>query len=341
MFFKKNTMKINFNSFNTRPINLLSNQAKNINFKSAWDFDKFQKQEPKHIKNLSDDFQNPIKIVFSDIDGTMIANSIPYLHKNVYKSMIDLKEKNIPLILTTGRSINEVFSFTNRMPYHPDFLILEQGAYITDNLCRPIYKNPITEEDANKVFDFYKEYSKEDRCSQLVTYINGREYLLNSYEVAENYLFPENLNYLQNKFAKGDLPTKFLLFLPRYLGEDGRKKVLNTAKLFLDSDKFSMMFTDPHYFEISKKSASKGNAAKFIAEKYGIELQNALGIGDGENDISLISTIQNEKGLGIAMGNAQKCLKERANFVTDNVSDYGFATAIDSVLKHNKQFKKL
>lgn len=331
-------MKISFNSFNKYPINISANSVKKLTFKGVEAFDTFQKQESEHINHLSEKFDKPVKIVFSDIDGTMIDETIPYLHGRVYKSILDLKEKNIPLILSTGRSTDEIFSFTEKMPYNPDFFILEQGAYITDKFGRPIYKDPMKKEDAYSVLDFYREYSKENPTAQLLTYINGLMYYLNADEVDEDNLDPKFLKLIYRQFENGNLPTKYLLFFPRSLGYEGMENVKDKAKNIVDADNLSMLITGPHYLEFMNKSSSKGNAAKIIAEKLGFKLENALGIGDGENDIALIEKIQDEGGVGIAMGNAQKCLKDKANFVTDDVRSRGFATAIESVLEHNKQF---
>lgn len=332
-------MKISFNSFNKYSVNILPKTLKNTVFKGVENFDTFQKKEPVHISHLSDKFDKPIKIVFSDIDGTMIDENLPYLHGKVYKSLVDLKQNNIPVVLSTGRSTDEIFSFTESMPYTPDFLILEQGAYITDKFGRPIYKDPMKKEDAYSVIDFYKEYSKENPSAQLLTYINGLMYYLNSLEVADDNLNPKFLNLIYNQFEKGNLPTKYLLFFPRSLGFDDMEKIKGKAKESINSDNMSMLVTGPHYLEFMNKSSSKGNAAKIIAEKLGFGLENAVGIGDAENDVALISKIQEEGGVGIAMGNAQKCLKDKADFVTDHVKSRGFATAMNSILEHNKQFE--
>jgi hypothetical protein len=51
-------------------------------------------------------------------------------------------------------------------------------------------------------------------------------------------------------------------------------------------------------------------------------------MGDGKNDISLLSTA----GLGIAMGNASDELKKIADHITLNVEEHGLAAAIREFL---------
>ena len=117
------------------------------------------------------------------------------------------------------------------------------------------------------------------------------------------------------------------------------EKIKVEAKKSINSDNLNMIVTGPQYLEFMNNTSSKGTAAKFVADKLGFKLENAVGIGDAENDIELITTIQDCGGVGIAMGNAQKCLKDKADFVTDDVRSRGFATAMDSIIEHNKQFK--
>lgn len=65
--------------------------------------------------------------------------------------------------------------------------------------------------------------------------------------------------------------------------------------------------------EICVKGFTKGTALKYLAEKYGVEMQDVLAIGDGLNDYSALAVA----GKGIAVKNAEAILKE--NF---EVSEY-------------------
>ena len=114
-------MKISFNSFNNYSVNLKSKPIKNINFKGVDSFDTFEKKEQTHIKNLSKNFDKPINVVFSDIDGTMVQNDLPFVHGRIYRSAVNLKENNIPLVLSTGRSLDEIFSITEQLYFYSKY----------------------------------------------------------------------------------------------------------------------------------------------------------------------------------------------------------------------------
>jgi hydroxymethylpyrimidine pyrophosphatase-like HAD family hydrolase len=56
----------------------------------------------------------------------------------------------------------------------------------------------------------------------------------------------------------------------------------------------------------------------------GLELKEVAAIGDGANDISLLSTA----GLAIAMQNAPPELKAVADYITPDLTHNGFALAV-------------
>ena len=73
--------------------------------------------------------------------------------------------------------------------------------------------------------------------------------------------------------------------------------------------------------EIFSRTVSKGNAAKFLLERDGIDLSEAVSFGDGENDYELLTMT----GKGYAMGNAidrlRKLLPEDFEYVKKNIED--------------------
>ena len=73
---------------------------------------------------------------------------------------------------------------------------------------------------------------------------------------------------------------------------------------------------------------TKGKALEKLAYHLGFSLAEVVAVGDGSNDISLLSTA----GLGIAMGNAHEEVKKVADHITLNVEEHGLAAAIKRFL---------
>jgi len=99
-----------------------------------------------------------------------------------------------------------------------------------------------------------------------------------------------------------------------------------------DSLHFSWVTTPSYpgidFINMVAPGVSKGKALKALASHLGIALAEVIAIGDGNNDISLLSSA----GLGIAMGNATDEVKEVAGYVTLDVERGGIAAAIKKFL---------
>ncbi len=63
---------------------------------------------------------------------------------------------------------------------------------------------------------------------------------------------------------------------------------------------------------------------KHVLEIYGLDLENAVAIGDGGNDVSMLKYVPNS----IAMGNAKEFVKESATYVTDDIEKDGVYNAL-------------
>ncbi|MGO3624114.1 MAG: HAD hydrolase family protein, partial [Leuconostoc falkenbergense] len=73
-----------------------------------------------------------------------------------------------------------------------------------------------------------------------------------------------------------------------------------------------------------------GNALAALAQSLNIDIENTMAIGDQENDFSMIEVA----GLGVAMGNAIKKIKDIADVETVSNNESGVARALEKyVLK--------
>ena len=82
--------------------------------------------------------------------------------------------------------------------------------------------------------------------------------------------------------------------------------------------------------EVNAVGADKGLGLLKLGEILGIKREEIMACGDGTNDSSMLIAA----GLGVAMGNAQDCVKEIADYITDTNDEDGVAKAIEKfVLK--------
>ena len=80
----------------------------------------------------------------------------------------------------------------------------------------------------------------------------------------------------------------------------------------------------PNNIEINALKANKGDGLRFVVSHLGIEMSEAMAFGDGLNDISMIKAA----GIGVAMGNAVREVKDVADHVTGTCDEDGVAEGI-------------
>lgn len=81
------------------------------------------------------------------------------------------------------------------------------------------------------------------------------------------------------------------------------------------------------YLEILSPEATKGSAAKVLLEHYGLSAKQAVAFGDSDVDVDMLQYC----GLGVAMGNAPRQVKEVADYVTASNDEEGVYIALNSL----------
>lgn len=77
--------------------------------------------------------------------------------------------------------------------------------------------------------------------------------------------------------------------------------------------------------EINGEGAEKGAALLWLSDYLGLDRQQVMAFGDGENDYSMIE----KAGWGVAMGNGEEKLKALADYVTDGNNESGVAACLE------------
>ena len=81
------------------------------------------------------------------------------------------------------------------------------------------------------------------------------------------------------------------------------------------------------YLEILPRESTKGSAAQVLTAHYGLRAEQAVAFGDNDVDLDMLQYC----GLGVAMGNAPRQVKEAADFVTASNDEEGVYIALNSL----------
>lgn len=289
------------------------------------------------IDKLVGNYNNQVKIIFSDIDGTIVEGkksnqSISQQTKDIVKK---LKKENVRLVLVTGRPYYGVKNIAKNLGVKNSYIISQQGAEIAYQNGKILSKECIDHEEAVKVINFIENFKQSNNLTfNEAVFIDGKPYSTKDFVCPNTW---EIINAIKSYSDLGQnyKVSKILIYEPNpkdiALIQTELKK--NFPELLID-------LGTSYFVEINSAKASKGAAVQKLAHMLKIDLKNAAVIGDGENDISMFKAVKSAGGVTIAVKNAMPKLKENACYETTAVYNDGFANAVDKILKNNEILKK-
>ncbi|NEW62059.1 Cof-type HAD-IIB family hydrolase [Granulicatella sp. zg-ZJ] len=282
-----------------------------------------------------------IKLIVSDMDGTLLDNTLNVTKENK-DAILYTTKKGIPFVIATGRHLNEALPALKAADLHCP-IISANGAAIYNEHQELIKVNAISPNNVLAVLEIAEKYDTlfielmmlsgilsdqpKKREMMMKTFISGR--LHNG--------TPEEIELAVKEKLK-EFPVSYVSSLQQFIKEEKTDKVL---KIFVCNtvqneqlDAFrqdisqlsdvSITSSHPENIEINSLYAQKGIAVKDMARQMNISLEDVFAIGDNMNDYSMISVV----GYGVAMGNAVPNLKKAARYVTDKNFESGVAKAI-------------
>lgn len=254
-----------------------------------------------------------IKAVFFDVDGTLVSHTKRNVPESTKIVMEKLKEKGIKRILATGRHMSEIAM----LPIEN----MEFDAYIMLNgqLCLDSSKNIILE---NSISGLDKEY--------LIKLFREKVVPIMFVEKDEMYI-----NFINdNVVVAQDAISTPLPDIKEYTGNEIYQVILyadeeteNIISKNLVESKITRW--NEYALDVISFSGGKELGIKEYLKINNINKEETMAFGDGENDIDMLKLV----GIGVAMGNAEDCVKESADYITSSVDDDGIMKAFNKFIK--------
>lgn len=242
------------------------------------------------------------KIVFFDVDGTLLPEGTPNVPESTVRAMKKLKENDIGICLCTGRHPIELRQL-DLLKYPFDGFVLLNGQLVLDKDMKVISARTIEGLDKEELLSLFNSppmiLVEKDRL--FMNFHNGdvervqREIASPVYDIGEYH---------------GDDIFMSTIFVPR--GEE--KNFTN-----LVSARWHDLAMD-----IFLPDGGKVYGIQKFCEREGLGRESVIAFGDGDNDIQMLRFA----GLGVAMGNAPDNVKAEADYVTDPVDEDGIEKAL-------------
>lgn len=244
-----------------------------------------------------------IKIIFFDIDGTLIDMDRKEISEKTLEALKRLKERSILLCLATGRGPLSL----------PRFDGVEFDAFLTFNgsYCyereRTIFSIPLPCEDVETVIQNAAALGRPVSIAtkdQMVA--NGKDE-----DLIEYYSFAKREVEVSPDFDKAAQGEVYQLMLGcRRADYPMLLRGTRRAKIAAWWDRAA---------DIIPADGGKGVGIGEILAYYHLDRSQALAFGDGDNDIEMLRAV----GRGVAMGNASEGLKAAADDICGHVAEDG------------------
>ncbi len=266
------------------------------------------------------------KILFTDIDGTLLNKEriiSPATKKEIFRLNT---EKRIPVILISSRMPKAM------KPLHDELeleypIISYNGALIlkssglkddSDILFSTTIKPEIVKNinEFKSMCDFHISLYYNDDW-----YVEGMDYWADR-EITSTKVVP---SIGQHEVVIKDWEIKKV----------GAHKVMCMGNAMEIEKLHEWLFTKypgvlnlyrskPTFIEITPNIVSKATALEYMLDYLNVDSSETIAIGDNYNDLDML----NKAGLGIAMGNAPAAVRKAADYITLSNNDDGLAAAI-------------
>lgn len=275
-----------------------------------------------------------IKAIVLDIDGTLVTSN-KTISEKTKKSLIQAQENGIKVILASGRPTRGMWHLAEELELHKfnGFLVSFNGARVTDCKTKEVlFDQTISAETSKAILEHLKSFT-------VIPMIYGDTHLYVS-DVYQNAV--QTVDGVLNVVEYEARMCRFLLCeqpdLAAFVEEPQNKVLIAGDPLYLQDvyqsihapfkDLTTGAFSTPFYFELTAKNIDKAFALNKVLEKQGIQAENVVSFGDGQNDRSIIEYA----GMGVAMGNAMQEILHIADAITLSNDEDGIAVFLEKYL---------
>lgn len=260
------------------------------------------------------------KLFISDYDGTLGSAPKNGIDSQTLSAIKEFQKKGGKFVVCTGRMFSSIQRICKKA--HLGGLAvafqgavirdIESGDFLLDGGLSPSQAISVVDEFINEqalplIYIDEKLYYQQDESAQKYTeYIKTYTSMLNIVGIKVDSLKDEltRQNKIVSKACALCEPEKVIKIVEK-LNENYK----NTDIMFNSGAKYLV--------ESINKKFNKGTAVRFLAEYYGVKLDEVITVGDSTNDIPLIDG----EWHGVAVGDAKEQLKLKAKEITVPFND--------------------
>lgn len=264
------------------------------------------------------------RLLLVDIDGTLVGKDGTILAQD-REAIEKARHLGIEVSLSTGRATQSCLPIIKQLGldgYH----IFCDGALVS-NLDQELYAEPIPSEVVRETIHFARQHEVYLELYSASRFFIEKETWATEIHRQFFNLEPTVVNFdrlwERERIIKGGIVAASPEEIARV--EEFRRQFSQSLHFSLAR---SPAYPDVQFFNVVRLGVSKGKALAALTSHLGVTLAEVMAIGDGLNDISILSSV----GLAVAMGNAPEEVKAIADYTTLDVEHGGLGAAIKKFL---------
>ena len=266
------------------------------------------------------------KLLVMDVDGTLVDKEGNISNEDK-EAIAQARQLGIQISLSTGRAGQACLKILDQLSLDGYHMFFDGALVIEPRQGTEIYVQPIDSAVAKEAIEFARQndiYLEFFSATHYFTEYESRfSEIRRSFFNIEPTIVDFTDLWRRERFTKAQLitssPQEAAKAQKFYDHFDGRLRFsLSQTPAYPDIDFINVI--DPR--------VSKGRALEALTSHLGISLDEVMAIGDGNNDIPLLTAA----GLAVAMGDAPEEVKAVADYVTLDIEHNGVAAAIEKFL---------
>lgn len=267
------------------------------------------------------------KLLALDLDDTLLDEQSQISERNL-RAIAEAKRRGLLVTIATGRMFNSARRYAEQLQIDLP-VIAYHGALI---------KNPQSGEE------LWHCPVPRDLAAAVIMQVEAAGFHINVYFEDSLYTQEENeyTRYYEDFASVAITPVGDLVsFMERFpqgptkltiIDWDGRIERLEKSLNAELGEQLKILQSRPYFLEITCTKATKGQALQFLAQKQGIRREETVAIGDSYNDLDMIQYA----GLGVAVANARREVRDAADLVTVTNGEDGVAEVIEKYILNSE-----
>ena len=268
-----------------------------------------------------------IKLIASDIDGTLVPEGSHEISPEYFKVIEDLKEVGITFCACSGRQYASMLDLFG--PVADDIYFICGNGTVIRTKDRMLHSWTI---DRDLILLLIEEVRKIEGANFVVE-APDTCYMDCGEDSDFMHLLRDGYHYsVTNVEDVAKIPMDNIVKLSIY-----RPDIEPATEALRNDPRFShlnMVISGARWLDITAREAGKGEAYALLQEYLGISIEETVYFGDNLNDLSAF----HETGVALTVANARKELKQAADIVERSYSKMGVLRELRNILGHARDY---